>query len=252
MPMTIDQSIEFYAEQARMQWDATELAIDTGNYHLLALNLSGTLEDDLMVAMLQWRQGNVSPKSSIEKVCKRAIDGLELINTLEPERPIWKGFNYFPAGYCSLLLGKTLELPLAEAITGCQDDTGDYLSQCLDACLLNAIQLKELPETWDVLLTKFSGTSRYNLLFQTYQTYADIVRIGQIDTVDLVDLVEKAAMLYLDRRKDDYFSGGLSSLGGGPDNSNVVDYRLSALIACCTALEMDDLSEGAKVHYWRW
>lgn len=250
--MTASQSIDFYSDRAKKAWDATRIAVDTGNFYLLTLNLNSALESHLMVALLQWRQGEVSPESSIKKAFDTVINGLPLIEDIDGDYQIWKNFNYFPAGYCGILLGETLELPLKEAIIGCQGDSGDHLTQCLDACILNTIQFNKLPETWDTLLAKFSENRRYNLLINTYKTYADIILIGRREKSELASLVEKSARLYLDRRKDEYFSGGLCSFGGGPDNQLVVDYRCAALIEYCIDLEIDDLSETARPHYWKW
>jgi hypothetical protein len=188
----------------------------------------------------------------MEKACETATNGLKLLENLDSTRISWKSFNYFPAGYCSMLLGNVIKIPVKETILGCEENQEDYLTQCLDACILMMIRQQNTPKSWHMLFTQFSNKPRYKLLFNNFQTYSDIIFISQQDPVKTLELVEKSASLYLSRKDDNYFSGGLGSSGGGLYNPDVVDYRLGAIIKYCTSVKMDELSSTAEVHYWRW
>ncbi len=250
--MTASQMMDLFSAQADMHWSASETAFSSRDYGLLAFNLSAALDSHLMVALLTWRDGQNNPSGSMNRVCEVAINGLDLMQQVEPDSQHWRSFDFLPAGYCALLLDRSLGLPLNDILSGCGADPGAHLPQCLDACIFAAVDKDSRPSQWDTFVSKLSGQRRLKLLFDTYDAYFRIIFEGNESESWQIDSVKTAATLYRARRNDEFFSGGRGTDGGGLDNRFVVDYRLAAIAMTSVQTASPDLADELGVHHWRW
>jgi hypothetical protein len=66
------------------------------------------------------------------------------------------------------------------------------------------------------------------LVAETFGAYWDLLdSVEAIDPAGAGDWTARAAILYSKRGKDSYYAGGIEYEGGGPDNRNMVDFRLA-------------------------
>jgi hypothetical protein len=252
MAMTVDQMITLFSKQADMHWNSAQSSLEAGNYDLLSFNLTSCLDSHLMAGLLKWRVGEANPAGCLFEVCKVASRGLELLQSMAPGRPHWRSFNVLPAAYCGLLIGETTSLPIEAALNNSSQGPAFNLTQQLDACIINAIGTKKPPLMWDEISVRFSQERRMSLLHATYGAYLQIALAEQSEQITLVETVNKAAALFQARARDTYYAGGRGTDGGGPDNKNVVDYRLAALVRQSSFCRDQSFDEVASVHLWKW
>jgi hypothetical protein len=251
MVMTPQQMIELFSQQARMHWAAIAPASQAGNYELLKFNLSSTLDCHLMVALLEWRQ-NANPRESLLRVCEVADSGMALLNQVGPGLEHWKGFDVFPSAFCGALLGKTIAVPSRQVLLAWQENRVDYLSQCLDACIVELLAKGEPPTAWSGLIAGIENERRLELTRTTYTNYADIALKAAGNLHEAIEAVRASTALFKRRKVDGYYAGGRGTDGGGPDNPLVIDYRLAALLHLCLPDFAAELDSEAGIHAWRW
>lgn len=252
MAKTPTEMATISAQLAKMYWDATKPAFEAGNYDLLASNLSAALDSHLMLGLLEWRHDLAMPRDSLAAVCEIARLGVHILEQLGPAQAHWRSFDVFPAAYCALLVKETVPIPAEEVLMNWQENSIDYLSQCLDACMLQMLRTGNSPLMWEHLMASLEDTPRFRLVRQTYANYADASLHASANPRAAFEAALKAIRLFEKRERDDYFAGGRGTDGGGPDNRHVVDYRWAALYHLAFADSLAGLDQGLRTHVWRW
>ncbi len=93
-------------------------------------------------------------------------------------------------------------------------------------------------------LESFARNKRHALAVKTYRNYFDILD-AVADGRPIDGLIDQAGILYDKREKNAFYSGGPALEGGGPGNSDLVDYSLGAV------LKRIDY-QGPNIHVWGW
>lgn len=99
------------------------------------------------------------------------------------------------------------------------------------------------------LLEKVGKNKRTALVHETYAKYFEIVEACARGDVQ-EQLVRDAEALFAQRKKNAFYSGGLQSRGGGPDNDHTIDYVLATVLEWCK--RRDGAPAVETIHAWRW
>ena len=92
-------------------------------------------------------------------------------------------------------------------------------------------------------LVELKFPKREKLAFETYGAYFKLLLENNRDKLE--EMVKNSEVLYLKRKRNSFYSGGLGISGGGPDNDVVVDFILGAVLKY---ISYDEDS----IHKWRW
>ena len=83
MPMTSEQMITFFCDQAALSRKSAQAARDSSNYPLAVFNICQAFKDHLMAGLIQWRTSSESPANFIDDAVQAVADGLSLLSSSE-------------------------------------------------------------------------------------------------------------------------------------------------------------------------
>jgi hypothetical protein len=202
---------------------------------LAAMNLGHALDSFLMEGLIRWRCGIGSPVDPFKKgiaFFRQGLDKLQLATIAPAIRE--RNLPLEKASFMSFLVGETMFAPTA--ITLAADR------------LLDVLLVLGLSDAWDDAawetgvgqLKKLKGTA---LAIETYSNYRHLLR--HANDGDIESAVATGTNLFQKRKSNGFYSGGVSTCGGGPDNDIAVDYELAAImkkVGC----------RSESIHQWRW
>lgn len=222
MAMTAEQMIEFFGKQASSSMDAVAAA---PNAYMVTFNIGQCFENYLMQGLIGWRTGLACPVEPVRAAVlavRDYADGLQDANDLPLER----------AAIVSFLIDEPLTMA---TLVGLGSD------RLLDAVIAVALRNNFDQEAWDTGMAQLRKTKGSSLAVETYSVYRSLLTGSEMPG----DLISKGEQLFQQRSKNSYYSGGLQSNGGGPDNLYTVDYRLAAILKKVGFT-------GESMHLWRW
>lgn len=234
MPMTSEQMIAFFSEQAAVFRKAAQAARDSSNYQLAALNIHQTFKDYLMAGLIQWRTGSESPAAFIGDAVHAVTDGLWVLSSFGnpfagSEIPVEQ------ASICAFLIG--LEGPVCSGMVLNSD-------RRLDSIIADALLDKWEQPAWDSAMAELRAIKGSRLAVETYAAYHNLL-FSRPKDASREDWVRSCEVLFKRRAKDGFYGGGDQTYGGGPDNNFIVDYRLAAILKKIGY-------DGESLHLWRW
>lgn len=252
MAMTAAQMVDFFREQAEMSWAGVEGARQSGDYDLAAFNTSGAYDAELMAGLIQWRL-NEDPRQVLARACGVVRNGLASLEGLKPGASHWLFVDFSTVSFIELLLGQAVPHSPEPDLSEWGVHGLDYVGQFLDRALAGAIRNREEPPRWGELLASLASRRRLGLLQETHSTYREVITSRASGDVDgALRAASRAVSLFRKRESDSYYAGGREIDGGGPDNPNVVDFRLAAILKHRLPEAASFFSVEDRVHLWSW
>ena len=218
MAMTPNEMAAFFAERASKSMAALDSAKVQNVPLLLELNLRQSAQSSLMSALVDWRHRLSDPRPKLVNAFNACKTAVGLLPTLDSPTPLATRFRFYDTVFLAVLVETEPPTGCLQLLQSCRtvaesDPALDYslAEECLGAHTI----------TSTINAGVFSNEE--TLLSKTYATYSKILA-GDIDEIG------NAASNFSERRTDSYYYGGLHIDGGGPDNANVIDYRLAAIL----------------------
>ena len=256
MPMTPSQMVAFFKQQTELSLNASHKAKANKNYDLSAFNLNRSFSTYLMAGLIQWRHELANPSFEIRNALALAGEMGLILDEIDTSRFHKSIFDFGSAQLLSYTLDKksTPNIPSTNEFGEGLDVGKDEILRVLSGGLAIALERGVPPAGWDEVIANLAHDKRMELVRETFTTYLTIIKQSRKHDFDAaISAVEAAASLFRQRKRDNYFAGGLQTEGGGLDNDNVVDYRLAALIRCCLPDEKQKLIPNeCSIHIWKW
>ncbi|MCO6045268.1 hypothetical protein NG895_15255 [Aeoliella sp. ICT_H6.2] len=235
MTKKIDQILANQAAHAVRSEMGMAVAKENGNYQLAAFNCEQAFESRLMQGLITWRSGD-NPTQYFEQAISRFAQDWQTLQEIDSKSPKLSDARYEQVYFVAYLVDQPLPFSAqSNAAEAMQCDRrldaalGQWLFDGWDASLWNS-GMEEL---------KRKGSP---LAVETYSFYRQVM---ETTMQDLPELEATADQLFRRRKKDGFFSGGVRTSGGGPDNDVTVDYRFAALAKRVGYA-------GNSIHAWRW
>lgn len=230
--MTPQEMIDFFGGQASLWSNGLRLAVDRANYHHAAECVRQVFKAFVMQGLIAWRIGSGSPVEPFKSAVQAVQDGVETLKTMKDANP-----------------RRDLALPSASIIAYLVDVAmpNVELSELTSDCLLDGVLGNGLRDEWDdsawkIGMEQLRKNKRAALAVETYAAYEKLLHGDSAGAADPANL---AAKLFEKRARNDFYSGGDQTAGGGPDNPITVDFRLAAVMKRVRYT-------GENLHQWRW
>jgi len=233
--MNPQESLDFFATQLARASKGLEVARESRNLQLAALNTRQMFKGHLMCGLIKWRQG-ASPVLHLQDAIRVVSESSELLRGWDASFEPIENLPSSRAALLASLLGLPFEVRWPEKADIAADVHLDYV-------LAEGRGAADFEQARAIVARLLEGKTT-SLVGETYQTYSEILS-AQPGSEALTTLVEKAEVLFAKRGRDAFFSGGDQTEGGGLDNELVVDYRLGV------ALKKVGYS-GPSIHAWVW
>jgi len=214
------------------------------NFVQVYSNLASKLRYHFDISLFRWRRR----ESPVADLNAALATGEELLAGIEqwsiPEASVvGYGYVWDLARYASFLLGDPVPLS-PELLALIRREQGQHADMALEYHVLDAIEGREWREGVRELLDRLASKKRQGLAAESYQTYFALLEVDGNDA-HAETMIQRAESNYARRAKDAFYSGGPIYMGGGPDNSYVVDFTLAAI--------MKKIGwKGDSIHRWRW
>lgn len=186
-------------------------------------------------ALLLWRSGE-NPSGYIEQGVRILEDNAPSLMDEVPDMGP-SNFHLEVGAVFAFLIGRPYFYNL-------QPEEIGYPDGRLTVHLLHALEGRLDRPAMEAELESFARNKRHALAVKTYRNYFDILD-AVADGRPIDGLIDQAGILYDKREKNAFYSGGPALEGGGPGNSDLVDYSLGAV------LKRIDY-QGPNIHVWRW
>lgn len=255
MPMTPRQIIAFNAEEISHIDSAIEAARSTSNYSLAAMNYNEKIKNHLCSALISWRHDIVDPRTELNAALKTAQAAVEELTVLDPSQLHWRSLDLSAVLIVAFLLKANTDFLRKKA---CDLSTWQsYANQHSDAILETVLcerltSGKEVVE-WKAIEAHFKKRAKTALFLSTHMNY--------LETLDQIDAkrfevaeksVQKGFDLYTSRASDSYYASGPALAGGGPNNQNMIDFALAAVVEYGKRRRQDFCHGLHSEHFWRW
>jgi len=240
--MSSQQQIEFFAKNSERSAAGIAIARSSGNYFLASTNLKQRFKNHLMHGLIKWRHGLGSPEQEIGLAISGSHEACKMLLDLNPAAPISGAYPIATAAILSSLIYSSPDsflISLVEADSIEMNSAEISIENSLALALAN-------PSSTPTLRTAIS--LRPNNAFEglaklTHENYLSILDSKSENQIK--GNVQLAESLFLRRKNDSYYVGGIQYYGGGSDNSHVIDFMLAA------ALKQRGVN-GLSHHEWRW
>ena len=186
----------------------------------MAVNGRQLFKSKFMQALILWRKGE-DPRSTLESCVNRLFECADDLFQFNPDAKVGVDLPLEKAMLLTFLTERHLDIPWGFSEIDVPDRRLDYL---LATALRSGFAL-EVPVALDILAEK----KECDLSVRSYRTYFEILDHSVVN-VPIEKLVQVAEEQFRGRAKDNFFSGGDQTEGGGSDNDLVVDYRLAAVL----------------------
>jgi len=214
---------------------AIELLTAKGNASGVARNYARLPSYRFHSGLLLWRRGE-NPRDYIEQGVTVLEDNAPGLLRDVPEMTA-SAFHLEVGGVFAFLIGR----PYFHIL---RPEEIEYPDGRLTVHLLHALEGRLDRPAMEAELEAFAKTKKHTLSVRTYRNYFDILERAEA-SLPLDDLVRLGGTLYDQRKNDAFYSGGPALEGGGPGNSELIDYSLGAVLKHISY-------EGSCVHAWRW
>ena len=235
MAMTAEEMIDFFGDQADGSRLGMGVARSTANYHLAALNCRDALKCRLMQGLITWRLGR-NPTEILEHAVPQLRDDWQILQEVGGDTAQLADTGFEVA----MFVARLVEQPLPFSIP-------KNLSAVLESDrLLDAVLGKWLFGDWEADAWQ-QGSEQLERQGSPLaaETFAFYERVAHAAPAEVSELAKEAEVLFQRRKRDDFYSGGDQTEGGGPDNDFTVDYRFAAL-----AKHVGGQSDS--IHCWQW
>lgn len=218
--------------------------IAQGNFFQAYSNLASKLRYSFDIGMFRWRR-NEAPVADLKAVLATGREMLRAIDewSIPEARVAGSGYVWDLTRYASFLLSDPVALS-SELLALVRREQGKHADMAMEYHLLDAIEGREwragLKESFDQLASK----KRQALAVDSYQTYFALIQ-ANAHGAETEALIKRAENNYVQRAKDEFYSGGPIYMGGGLDNPYVVDFTLAAILKKIGW-------QGESIHKWRW
>jgi hypothetical protein len=256
--MSPQESVKFELDSAEQCLVAFKNATGKGEYdNALSIAKNG-LYFFLEAGMIQWRHQLCNPRQAFENAYEIANKAMEIKDRTTLVTG-WQMFDFLQAEMIGYLVNPPGQNPRLER--GFQFCTWKEamakrkpyaFGNCLDTGLLDAMEKRKAPESWNEYLDHFRPKRKYALFLASFETYMDILTFGGSSVNDYLPLVEKAAANYRKRAKDSGFKNSRFMEAGGEFNDLFVDLRLAAIMRVCLPDGGASVTGDAAIHVWRW
>jgi hypothetical protein len=234
--MNCDRQYAFFLEQSECSRNALIHAEEICNGHLLALNANMYFTEKMMCGLVLWACGG-DPREHMCLAIKALEQSAQTLKKLTPGVRVSQELPVEKANLIAHLIDRPTELQISLA----DFDPGDRRLDCLLAMALsNQADLGLFSNEIDV----FAKSKKHTLAAKSYETYLAILDAETSDN-SMQSLVNAAEILYKQRARDEFFSGGDPTGGGGPDNEFLLDFRLAAVLK-------KTRFSGESIHRWVW
>jgi hypothetical protein len=242
MAMTPNEAAAFYEEQAEESARFAQAARENRDFHLLVLNQKQFIAEALTSGLVRWRRRVGDPRPVFRRAVTGSATFLAEGTEVDPSQMPWKHVWFELTDYLRTLLGEPVDGPfLAQCLGDRLPDKQEFDDLGLGdrfaglAVVLRLATGRAWP-LWHELLDRRAQNKRAALFVQTYAGYWDL--LDAIEAGDAREASERALQLgslYAKRKRDPYYSGGIQFEGGGPDNDDVLDFRLAAILKSASA-----------------
>lgn len=214
------------------------------DYPLAYRNICEALERNFDTALLRWRRSE-PPVMDMERASEISGEMLSAITEWQLDDDTLNGYGYIwnVVRYISFLLDRSVDLP-NERLLHIRESQNQYADVALDYCILDILDGRNPDGDVPQFLDRLASKKRQQLAVDTYQTYFALLETDR-GSSQADALVLQAEANYARRAKDPFYSGGMTFLGGGPDNPYVVDYVLAAILKKIGW-------QGESIHKWVW
>lgn len=147
---------------------------------------------------------------------------------------------------------RTCEEPIAVVEEWSRRETASFGTP-LDSTLLATMADGRPPVEWRELLSLYRhvGDGRRGLVAETWTNYMTLLEAARRnDTAAVRGCIERGEVLYAHRSNDPTFDAPCE--GSGPANSDLVDYRLAAVLVAAERITGRSLECTETVHKWKW
>lgn len=225
--MTPKEQLAFFEDLARLTADAAMSHRRAGNSIGALHNWSQAAKNHFMRALIGQRAGLLDPRPDLRLSMDLSEKAASFI--AEPGvAPLRTLFDPVPGAYSALILRE----PGAAAIGLLSQNAvwpppkGTTPDMPLEAWLARGLLGETCRPGRDraVLLGRLK---RLRLLSQTFVAYFDLSAVAS--EAEASELTRIALELFSQRRRDDYYSGGVDYQGGGMENDIVIDFHLAAI-----------------------
>ena len=232
MPLSVEQMITFFGEQAGGALAGLQIAVDQADRSLATLNIGQRFKCHLMQGLIQWRHETASPVTALRAAVQSIYEGFDVLKSMPPS-----DLKDDLPTECASLVAYLVDLPAPPIDVAALDS-----DRLLVAALAEGMQGGINETLWNKGLGKLQKNKRAALAIETFTTYAKLI-ITPPQEAD--DLVRYASELFKKRARDSFYAGGDQTSGGGPDNAHTLDYFLAAVLKKIGY-------SGDNIHLWRW
>jgi hypothetical protein len=231
MGLTANQMIELFEQQSTRTTSGLAAAVANSNYQLAAMNCRQGVKVRLMQGLVQWRSGQ-QPLSSLARAVAFHVEAFNAMRSIRNAMVSLVDTFVERVAFVAYLVGANWS---AFDLGGFESD------RLLDGVLANSLFDDFDQARWNRGMAELRKTGS-SLAIETYDAYARLVR-GPAN--ERSKMMAKLTECFTERRKDEFFSGGDQTEGGGPDNDLTVDYRLGAFTKkLCITID--------SIHSWKW
>ena len=231
MAMNAEQMVAFFGRRTISVRGGLEIALAKDDYQLAAFNCRQLVKCHLMQALITWRLGR-DPSTFVRDAVHACDHGWAVMSRIGGDQARQSDAPFEIASLLAFLVNENRPAP-------CTD--GLHCERLLDAVLSGSLSGTWDADCWANGVTQLRAVGS-PLAIATYLCYE---RLVSCRPDEVATLVNEGTQLFTQRRKDEYYSGGVQTEGGGPDNAFTVDYRLASL-----AKAKGHASDG--IHTWRW
>lgn len=236
MITTAAEMLAFWTEQAQLFARHLDVADPT----IRSLNANEASKAWTMAGLVRWRGGLGDPREDF----LRAVSAANDVPAEQADDSGALTSSSFVAFLCDQPPPR-----LAPPARGAKT-SADVL---LDSRLDESIWTSTVAGDWDGPLERARANRRTTLVADTYANYRHILQIVLREVESDLDAAFRVGCeLYLKRKRNGFYSGGVPTFGGGPDNAFVVDLRLAALAKWATQRRAAFDPASADPHLWRW
>ena len=256
MSMTPKKIIQFYRDQLSQISIALDNAVKKKNHFLVALNYGEKFKANAMIGLLEWRHAFDKPLNALNNAAITAEEASDSFENLGLGGEHWKSFNFSLPLFIYTLLNKEPPKKVRAMLYDLKDwktSIKDKADTILETVVIRALFDGELFAQWDEITEELAKKKRLSHLNKTFRSYMSLIdKFNKGDYRKAGEYVLESEKLFDLRANNGYYSGGLPFYGGGPDNKNVVDFVLAAIVQHCRKSNPDFARDIDSVHLWRW
>lgn len=194
----------------------------------------------LEVGLFKWRLGLGPPTKDLTSALQLVEEGYQILVGLCPRTEHWRLFDFAMPGIVGVLVpgsGRHFEAAVAPTSSWHKVAASELRlvrNALLDALVLTVLRGSPPPPKWRELIESLAAGKRLKLLRDTSKGYIEALLVQQ-DLEEFSQAIRALEELFRMRANDPYYSDGPGIYGGGPNNTEMVDVVLAAIIKTATS-----------------